>query len=280
APRRAVDGARLEVVPKDVVRRLARAPTWDELETLRWLSTSHPGSDPSVLESLRPRVQFRVGVPGAWTPLSKAIADVGAGAGDEVLTVACRNLGWSWSLAGKHIVIAPAQERIREQLRAVLSIRLNNRPLIDILQAVGKRVGVRIAAEPGAVSTLPDDVRGNVSVNAQNQPAEQVLDAFAANTGLGYIVVPDGVIFYRPGNIDLDPRAGPGAGPGGEPTPGGARPAGDPYVAKVTIPLDDGTSIEWLIRRSELPEDLRARRRRDLDRLFDAVRRHAADNPP
>ncbi|MCH7885791.1 MAG: hypothetical protein IIC01_11155 [Planctomycetes bacterium] len=47
----------------------------------------------------------------------------------------------------------------------------------------------------------------------------------------------------------------------------------DPVVAKITVTQEDGKTIDWLIRRSELPDDLRQMRKRDLARMIEALRR-------
>ncbi len=262
----------LEIVPKEPLKCLGRPPNWTELETLAALSSVEPGLDPDALASLESRMQFQVPIPGAWAVLSEMIRNVGAGPGDEVLTAACRNLGWAWSLLDRRIVVTPLEEQIRRQLRQPISLRMNNRPLFDVMLAVGRRTNVNVRAEPGALASLPIPMQRNFSLNAARQPAEQVLDSIAAYTGLGYLIEPDGILFYQP-------MGGGGRFPNGMQQPERA-PATDPYVAKMVIPLANGKSIEWLIRRSELPEDLRRMRERDLTELFEEVRRRDAARQP
>ena len=51
----------------------------------------------------------------------------------------------------------------------------------------------------------------------------------------------------------------------------------DPYVAKITVKVtEDGKVYEWLIRRSELDEDLREMRKQDLQAMIDALRKSKA----
>jgi hypothetical protein len=54
----------------------------------------------------------------------------------------------------------------------------------------------------------------------------------------------------------------------------------DPYVGKLVVPLDDGKSMEWLIRRSELPEDLQRMRERDLTEMIEALRKKVPTDRP
>ena len=277
-----VEDDQVVVVPGPALERLARAPTWAELDTISQLAAFQPGIDAAAREALRTKIRFEVPVRQAWSLLADAIGNVGAGAGDKVLTVACELLGWAWYPADATIVIVPKQRLIQQKLQRPISLRMNSRTLIDVLQAVARVAGVEVRAEPGAVNVLPLNVQRNFSINVYEQSGEQVLDQIAAYTGLGYFVEPAGVVFF-------DPRSSsPGAGmsdatgrPEAPPTvDNGRRPRGatpsieeDPVVAQMPITLEDGRTVEWLIRRSELPEDLRAKRESDLAGLFDSIRR-------
>src|SRR3990172_10919255 len=110
------------------------------------------------------------------------------------------------------------------------------------MNAVGAPVSVAVHMEPGALASLPVQMQPNFSLNVQQQPVEQVLDTIAAYTGLGYLVGPDGVLFYWPEARGPEPKVAESTGSAPIPT--------DPYVAKMTIPLEGGKSFEWLIRRS------------------------------
>ena len=103
-----------------------------------------------------------------------------------------------------------------------------------------------------------------------DKPGEEILEAIAAYTGLGYLIEPDGVLLYDPSS---------GSSHSTEPDLEAAL-AADPYVAVIEIPLKDGTAFRWLVRWSELPDDLRQRRDLDLQRAFDAVRRMGTNRQP
>jgi hypothetical protein len=262
----------VEIAPKNALRCLSRAATWAELDTLAELSAMPTGVDADAIDGLRPRIQFHVSVPGAWQLLSQAVRNVGAGAGDEVLTVACRQLGWGWCLSGDRIVIEPMQEQVLRRLHQPISLRMNNRPLFDVLKAVGREAGVEVRLEPGALADLPLAVQRNFSLNVYQQSAEEALETTAAYTGLGFYIQPDGVIFYSAprreetggGQAETDARATPAPAPR------------DPYVAKLSVPIEGGASMEWLIRASELPDDLRDMRQRDLENMIERLRRQPA----
>lgn len=263
-----VRGDGVEVIPKEAILCLGRAPTWPELETLFELSAMQPGLDPAALAKLQTRVQFQLPIPDAWRMLSGAIRNVGAGPGDEVMNVACGGLGWGWCLSDRRIVVSPLEQLMRRRLQQPISLRMNNRPLFDVLNAVGAPVSVAVRMEPGTLTSLPVQMQRHFSLNVQQQPVEQVLDFIAAYTGLGYFVGPDGVMFYRPESKGPEPKVAESTGPAPNPT--------DPYVAKMTIPLEGGNSFEWLIRRSELPEDLRQMRERDIETVIAALRQRGA----
>lgn len=264
----------VEIVPHDALRCLGRAPTWQELDTLGWLTTLRPGVDAASLEQLQPRVQFQTQAQTGWGQLYESILQVGAGGGDEVLTVACHRLGWDWCLSGERIVITDVADAIRRRLQQTVSLRLNYRSLVEVLQQLGDRVGVPIRIAPAALAAIPTTLRQSFSLNVAHARAEQVLETISANTGLGYLIEPDGVLFYR---VDEVPPMAAAAVPGAA----SARLlADDPYVGKLIVPLDDGTSIEWLIRRSELPPELQRRRDADLARAFEALQRSAPGDRP
>ncbi len=269
----------VEIVPRDGLRGLNRPATWEELDTLSELAAIEPGIDSDALESLRSRIQFQVAVRGAWQVLAQAIRDVGAGSGDDVLTVACGNLAWAWSLAGRRIIITGMVQAIRQRLQQPIAMRITNRPLLDVMHAVGDRIGVTIRLEPGLLASLPIHLRRNFSIDVHRDSAEQVLDTIASYMGLGYLIEPEGVLFYGPATRGASGTADPREPPGTN-IANAQAPSVDPYVAKMVVQLEEGQAVEWLIRRSELPEDLRLMRQRNLAELFEAARRSAPGSHP
>jgi hypothetical protein len=266
----------VEVVPKPAILCLGRPPTWNELETLDELSTMQFGKDGGALGQLQARIQFQVPLPDGWGALAEKIRDVGAGPGDQVLTLACNNLGWSWCLNDKQIVVAPAETQIRDRLQMPITVRMNNRELLDVFDKLSDELGIRVQAEPGIIASLPPQLRNITSLNVQQVSAERVLDRISEYTGLSYFIGAEGVTFCR--NItqgstikQVNLNAGDSSA---VPT---SVPATDPYVAKIVVPLTDGRTFEWLVRRSELPDDLRQMRERDLKEFIDQMRQRAAE---
>lgn len=257
----------IDIVPHDALWRLGRPPTWPELDTLTKLREWEPGVNEEALAQLRSRIQFQTATLNSWAALADEIHGVGAGPGDIVLTVACAQLGWSWTLSDELIVVVTAEALVARQLQQLVSLRINHRPLFDALQALGKRVGVVVRAEPSVLASLPLHMQKNFSINVHQRSAEQVLEEICAYTGLAFSIDPDGVLLHWPGG---------GAAPAGEVQPVHTA-SSDPYVAKMTRRTEDGQVVEWLIRRSELPEDLREMRKQNLQAMIDALRKSKAE---
>ena len=257
----------VEVLAKDCLSALGRPITWDELDTLAALSEGEPGLDTDALQALKPRFRFHVPTRDPWLALGHAFRGAGAGPGDEVLSRACQNLGWTWTLEGMHLVVSDGVDTIRRKLARRIKLRMTNRALLDVMHAVGERVGVAIHTEEGLVSSLPRHLQQNFSINVHDDAALQVIDTISAYTGLDYLIEPGGVFFFN-ANAALSTGSA-------EPQPDADEPTAnddDPVVAKMTTTLEDGKTIDWLIRRSELPENLREMRKQELAELFRAIR--------
>jgi len=254
----------VEIVASEALKCLGRVPNWVELRTIEELGRMKVGTDPKALEELRPKIQFQVRIAEPWAVLAEAVRGVGAGTGDEVLSIACDKLGWAWCVSDDRVVITLREQDIIRRLKQPISVRLSRQPLFDAMTAVGEAVGVAVRAEPGALAALAPSVQRNFSLDVRGQSAEQALETIAAYTGLGYLVEPTGVLFYQVSNERVSSRENERAG--------GSSGARDPYVGKVVVELPDGVSMEWLIRSSELPDDLRVLRERDLAVAFEAVR--------
>ncbi len=260
-----VEEDHVRVAAREGLLCLGRAPTWAELDTLTWLAGLQPGTIDSDREELLTRVQCQAGSIGN---LRAALSSVGSGPGDSVLTVATAQFGCGWCVSDRMVVIATLESRVRQRLQKPITVRVANKPLFDVLSAINDAVGLPARVEPGAIASLPPPMQRNYSLTVLDQPAERALEKIAADTGLGYLINPDGVVFYRPTSQQGDPSEAPRG-----PSTSGA--TGDPYVAKVVRMIGEGQSVEWLIRASELPPDLRELRQRDLDEAFASLRRAA-----
>ncbi len=256
----------IEIVPLRAIYELGRRPSWTELKLLHRLSALNPGVDNTSLEKLKSFVQFRVASASAWQDLSSAMRAIGPGCGDQVLQIACDQLGWAWWLEDQVVVVGSFDQQLRRQLQQRITLKYNGRPLINVLQAIGQAVGVTISADPEALTCIPLHMQKRFSVNVADETAERVLERISAYTGLGYLLTPKGVVFYHPHESDENAnKLTHQSGSPSDPTLSG-------YAGKITVPMKDGTKMEWLISFDELPEDLQKRRQQDLAKAFEMIR--------
>ena len=254
----------IEVLPTPALSRIGRRATWDELDTLAWLHGLEFIKAPSAVERLGERLQFQVGdIDDGWAPLANAIGRVGAGPGDQVLTLACNSLDWTWYPRGKQIVVLPKIKQVRRQLERVISVRESHRKLIDVLQSIARAAGVPVRAEPGVIASLPVQTRNNFSLYVENKSAGDAFELVAATTGLGYRVDPDGVVFYHPGQAPETTGQELTAPPQRRP---------DPYVGKLRIEASDGVVIELLLHESDLSPETNRLRRKYLERADQVIK--------
>ena len=185
----------IEVLPTPALARIGRRANWDELDTLAWLHALEFSKDPSGIDRLGERLQFQLGeIDDGWPPLANAIVRVGAGPGDQVLTLACDSLRWTWYPSNKQIVVLPKADQVRRQLNRKVSIRESHRKLIDVLQSVARQAGVAVRTEPGVIASLPVQTRNNFNLLLENKTAGYAFEVVGAATGLGYRVDSDGVV--------------------------------------------------------------------------------------
>ena len=256
-----VRGRGIDILPTAALLRIGRRATWDELDTLAWLSSLDFMADGSAAEQLAKRIQFRVGDVDGWPPLQRAVERVGAGPGDQVLTLAADSLDWTWYPQGNRIVVLTQSAQVERQLDGRVSIRQSHRKLIDVVQSIGRQVHLTIRADPGAIASLPIQTRDNFALHAENKTAREALEAVAASSGLGYRVEPDGVVFFHPGQTA--PSANTGASR--------ARSA-DPYVGKISVNSPDGVVIELLLHESDLSEETNRLREKYLEQADEIIR--------
>lgn len=260
----------IEAVPKPPLLRIGRPAQWKELDVMGSLAATAPGVNGDDLMALRERIQFQVPQPAPWETLMAAVQRVGAGPGDEVLEVACQQVGWTWYPQNDRLVVLTRQAQFSRQLQTSIRLRIERRPLLETMQTVGAACGVPIKADPGALASVPHDLRNNFSLTVDGYTAAEALEALAAPTGLGYMVTPEGVVFYNPATgmaggpgpadepalmqavANGGPGRGRGPGAGQGPGPGAGGGSSDPVVGLIPVMLD-GKTIYMLLRASEVP---------------------------
>jgi hypothetical protein len=258
-----VRGDHVAVIPKPAILCLGRTPSWDEVDLLARLGSLQPGTTPAALDELKPLVQFQINAPDPWAQLSQAIRTVGAGPADQVLTVACANLGWAWCLSQDRVAITSIEQQTRRMLQQTITTRIANQSLFDVLNEISLGVHVPIRLESGA------PIPRSYSIDVSNAPAERVLDKIAAETGLAYLIESGGVVFYSVS--EARSSHAPAVRPASFATPASGNPS-DPWFCKIVVQIENGQSVEFPLRESEVPSDIREFRERAKNRVFEMIR--------
>jgi hypothetical protein len=253
----------LQIVPRGAVWRIGRRATWDELATVQWLADLEWTGDAEQVEALRSRLQFRVDHDRPAEVLFEAIQRVGAGRGDEVLSLACESQGWTWFPWGRNVAVVSAEEQVYRELQRPITIRARRQPLAEVLAEVARQARVPIRFEPGVIASLPREVQRDFSLLLVDTPAEQGLEVIEGVTGLGFRASEGGIEIYRaqsapvvPGVLSTDES--------------------DPVVGRVVVPSPDGMfEYEFLIRQSDLPPEVQHIRREMIEDVVEAIRSHA-----
>ena len=256
------------VLPQPALLRIGRRATWAELDGLTFVRETDWATLAEKPEALLPRLQFRVGGRDPWSMLGAAAAHVGAGPGDQVLSLACKSLGWTWYPEGERTVILSLEHQTRRRLERSVAVRCTHRPLVEVWRQLARKARVPIGHEPGVLASLPIQTRENFSLLAEGITVKEALEQIAAATGLGYRIDADAVVFYHPGAS----AAGPAR------TGAVSARRRDPYVAKLSLPAGPGElQVEILIRESELSTEA-VKARRELVRQADEILRLQANN--
>jgi hypothetical protein len=251
---------RVMIEPAPVLDRLARRLTVEEVGLLQKLA-SQPWS------ALKPddfTAEFRL-AQGKESPQQVFEQAMREGPAVDALTQlesVTQKLGWLWVPAGKTIVIYGRTEDIQQRLDRPLDVNYQRIPLDKMLLDLGKRIGVTVHFEPGALQRVAARDR-YIDLVQRGTTVRQVLELIAGNTGLWYDVVDDGIV------VGSKPPAG---APGAEP------PAEQPQrvVAILRVPVGtDGTTIDFLIRADELPPEFKSLRDRKLPQVIEELRKQA-----
>lgn len=246
----------VRIVPSDALARINRRATWDDLHYLQMLN-----STPCTQQNLaKIKFQYRITTKtNAPQLLGNQFKRAGDGTIAQILDVATRALGWTWFPDQDHVVILSAQAHIAHNLARTVTARYNQMGLAHILLDLADKADVPIFLEPGLMLKLPPNTANNYTLLLQQTTVRDALELICAETGLAYQILRDGI------SISLAPDAKGNAA--------GARNRGDPYVARIVVPAKNGNyNYEFLIRESELPQDVREYRGQMIDEMIEKVR--------
>ncbi len=243
-------GGRVEVTACPAMRRIGRAATWSELQTLEWAGKTEWEASMATTDEFRHRFQFMVDMPDPYEMLVTAMNRAGAGTVHDVLMIACKQLQWAWYPTNERIAIISANEQVLRDLQQPVTIHANHQPMTDVIAKLSRKCGISMSIEPGAIATLPPDARNRFMLVLEDAPVDRGLQAIRA-TGLDYRFTDGGIEWFStlPSRDDN----------------------GDPVVAIIVLPGDDG-EVQILIRESELPPDLRETRKAVVDEFIRRAR--------
>ena len=185
----------LVVEPTAALRRVGRRATWDELETLQWLTSLEWSGSPENAEALLARLQFHVKHDTPGESLVKAMQRSGTGLTSDLLSSACRAAGWAWYPSGRNLVVVDRRRQIDRELSRPITLRVQHQPLADVLAELAGKAHMTFRFEPGAIALLPRETRQNFSVLLVDATVEQALEVICGATGLSFSIGEDGVQF-------------------------------------------------------------------------------------
>ncbi len=203
---------------------------------------------------------------GARAKLEAAIRQAGSEPSAVFeLEAATRTLGWHWLPTDQGIVVCRPALRFEQQLDSRISVDYEHKSLEEILTDIGGRTGIPLLYAPG-VREQTGRTAGPARFQQSAAPVRQVLAELSRKAGFKWHATRDGVL------IDMASGPQPVAVPPGANTPR--------IVAILRLPLGpDGTTIDFLIREDELPEEFDQLRERMMPVVIDRVREILRDQP-
>lgn len=245
-----VEGDEVLVEPAPVLERLGRRLTLDEVRLMQELA-ARPWTE--VVGSTR----LELHLPPEGDPqgaLEAALKNAPAGTAVQQLEAATQSIGLVWVPAGRAVVIYSQQQAIDQRLDRALELNYRQVALDEFLVDLGRRVGITVHFQPGALQKVNAAGR-QVDFVQRATSVRQVLELIIGRTGLTYEIVPDGIVVAAAGSESA-------TGPGGR------------VVAILRVPVGgDGTTIDYLLREDELPVEFRKLRDRKLPAVIELLRK-------
>ena len=252
----------VEIVPMPGLRRLGQRASIQEINALNLLA-----STPLNLNTTQPTIRQLLDAIDAKLESEKTVqVAIESRIGDaipadrivsvpknatlmEALESIAKETKATWFPWGKSIVVLTKEDRTRQLLGKTITIPVGQRGM-DVLQAlleVSRTTGVPFEFQPGVIQSVPLDAR-TIRGFLDNAPAQQILEAIAASTGLTYTIQNDKVYISTPSQGAAGPR--------------------DPIIAM--LQLDNGMQV--MIPTSQVPPDLREYLRHKIQQHLGKVR--------
>ncbi len=247
----------VELLPAPVLERIGRRMTVREVGLLGALASDRW----AALEGQRVSIRFELDEP---PPTRDELRDMLAeSGGDNALRQwenVARGLGWVWSVDGDTVVVRTRLGDVQHRLDRTLDMSYHRVPLDELLLDLGRRAGLTMYFEPGALGQVSARERA-VDLIQRDLSVRQTLELLCGNTGLRYEVLADGVHFAGPKDA--------------------AQPISkSPRLFRISIPVgSNGVTFDAIIREDELPPAVRRLFETKLEAWLDEMAAEAAATP-
>lgn len=245
-----VQGDRVAVLPAPWTARLGRRMTLEEATLIERLSRM---LWKSLHDADRPQLDFRLSKPpsDARGAFEQSLAGASERSALAQIDATARGLGWVWWVEDNRLIIAERSEDVRRRLDWALDMTYQREPLDRLLVDLGRRIGVTIFFEPGALQRVSardcvlDIVQRGVSVR-------QTLERICGNTGMRYEINDEGVKIFGP---QANGNTGPTA-------------ADITRWVRIEVEVKPGVKMDVFVPEDRLPPELREQAQRKLEEIL------------
>lgn len=261
-----MDRDKIVIQARPALFRICRRATWEEVALIEKLY-SVPWN-----RQLADTLEFQfMDMPSdaAEANRQKIIAtaeSIGSGSFARVLDIACDQFGWVWHPEGGTVAICTRVRQVERSMGRLVTVRYSEIQLKDVLLDLCQRAGILLKMEPGVLTALPAHQSERFRLTLENVSIRQAFELVAGETGLGFVIEPDGI---RITPSTSGPLAGsrPGEGDTAALT---LTKSANPVVGQVPIPGLDGAV--WFIREQDLPPDVNRMRLQQLKLAGERIR--------
>ena len=256
-----VEDDKVLVEPAPVLERLGRPLKIEEVELLQRL-VEGPWAQIKASD-IAIRLQ-RAGQLTAAQELVGALMQAPVADALTQLDLVTREFGCDWVPDGRGILVYGQSEEIELRLDRPLDVHYRRMPLDELLLDLGRRLGIVVHFEPGALDRVAARER-QVDLVQRGITVRQILELIVGRTGLWYEVVEDGIVVGSTPSSEAEAAVGKSS----------ERPR---VVAILRVPVgDDGTTIDFLIRDDEVPAEFVEFRARKLPEVIEVLRQRLGE---
>ncbi len=216
-------------------------------------------------------VRYRVN-PHRFDDLKKTIAAAETRAGEALpgtckawLNMLCYGMEWTWYVQGEQIIILDQVAQIERQLQRQVSLEYKKARLQEVLFDLADKAGVKLKMAPGVLQEVPENVLENVNLVMADATVGQALEALSGATGLKFARTSEGIRVEASEQMKQEDD--------------GDRRQRPPFFVRMSMPLEDGTSVDVFMRPDDMPEEvveyIKARKASMIRRLADEARQAA-----